>query len=464
MPQIIWTNDANGKPNFFNERWYKYSGLDFKDSIGLGWEAIVHADDAASSRELWQKALSTGTIFDAEYRLRCHDGNYCWFIGRNVPLKDDNGRITGWFGSATDIEELKKAEESLRLSEELNRIALLSAEMGAWDWDVTQGTLEANEQYFQLLGAMAEPGKKSLDFFLKFLHTDDYQRVHDELKKAIEEGIYHSEFRIVRADNQQVKWMNVYARAVANENNAATRMIGVMYDITARKKMEQQKDDFIGIASHELKTPLTSIKIYAQLLCEIFKEKNDAMGVGYMQKLDGQVDRITELVGRLLDTAKLAEGQLTLEVQQFDMNELIERQLKDLQHLSRPHDLVFKPGKLEKVNADKERIGQVITNFISNAVKYSPKGGEVLITSEDVEGGIKVSVRDVGMGIPPELQEKVFDRFFRVSNPGVKTFPGMGIGLYIAQNIITRHKGSIGVESKVGEGSEFYFFLPYDSK
>jgi PAS domain S-box-containing protein len=461
VPQLIWTNDGNGKADFFNERWYQYSGLNYEESFGPGWEAIVHPDDAASVKK-WNDALAKGDVFETEYRLRAHDGSYCWFIGRNVPLKDDTGKIIGWFGSATDIERIKKAEESLRLSEELNRIALLSAEMGAWDWDVVNGNIEGNEQYFQLLG-MPEHGKKSFDFFLEFLHPGDRKRVQNELNHAVEEGVYHSEFRIIRADTHKERWMNVYARAVSNDNKRTTRMIGVMYDITRRKKMEQQKDDFIGIASHELKTPLTSIKVYVELLCEIFKEKNDTTGVTYMQKLDGQVDRITELVSALLDTAKLAEGQLNLDLQQFDMNELIERQIKDLKHLSKTHKLVFKPGKLEKVTADKERIGQVITNFITNAVKYSPKGGEVLITSEEVQGGVKVSVHDIGIGIPEELQEKVFDRFFRINNPDVKTFPGMGIGLYIAQGIIRRHHGNIGVKSHSGEGSEFYFFVPYNS-
>lgn len=461
VPQLIWTNDGNGKADFFNERWYQYSGLNYEESFGPGWEAIVHPDDAASVKK-WNDALAKGDVFETEYRLRAHDGSYCWFIGRNVPLKDDTGKIIGWFGSATDIERIKKAEESLRLSEELNRIALLSAEMGAWDWDVVNGNIEGNEQYFQLLG-VPEHGKKSFDFFLEFLHPGDRKRVQNELNHAVEDGVYHSEFRIIRADTHKERWMNVYARAVSNENKRTTRMVGVMYDITRRKKMEQQKDDFIGIASHELKTPLTTIKVYVELLCEIFKEKNDTTGVTYMQKLDGQVDRITELVGALLDTAKLAEGQLKLDLQEFDMNELIERQIKDLKHLSKAHKLVFKPGKLEKVTADKERIGQVITNFITNAVKYSPKGGEVLITSEEVQGGVKVSVHDIGIGIPEELQEKVFDRFFRINNPDVKTFPGMGIGLYIAQGIIRRHHGNIGVKSHSGEGSEFYFFVPYNS-
>jgi len=146
------------------------------------------------------------------------------------------------------------------------------------------------------------------------------------------------------------------------------------------------------------------------------------------------------------------------------MNELIERQIKELKYLSRTHDLLFKPGKLKNVKADKERIAQVITNFLTNAIKYSPKGGKVVIASKEIGGGVRVSVKDSGMGIPDELQEKIFDRFFRINNPAVQTFPGMGIGLYIAQNIIQRHKGRIGVESKTGKGSEFYFFIPYDGK
>ena len=228
--------------------------------------------------------------------------------------------------------------------------------------------------------------------------------------------------------------------------------------------MEQQKDDFIGIASHELRTPLTSIKVYAELLADMFEEKHDTTAVLYMQKLDNQVDRITGLVSSLLDTARISEGQLNLQQESFDMNELIERQIKELKHLSRAHELLFKPGKLKHVKADKERVAQVITNFLTNAIKYSPKGGKVIIASEEIADGVRVSVKDSGMGIPDELQEKIFDRFFRINNPAVQTFPGMGIGLYIAQNIIQRHKGRIGVESETGKGSEFYFFLPYDEE
>jgi two-component system CheB/CheR fusion protein len=363
-----------------------------------------------------------------------------------------------------DLIERKQAEDALRDSEERLRIALVSAEMGAWDWNVPNDTLKYNEQFYKLLGADGPATEKPANFFLQFIHPDDLQRVNMEWTKGLATGIFQSEFRIVQADNHQVKWINCYGRAVAKEGVHVTRIVGVIYDITGRKKMEQQKDDFIGIASHELRTPLTSIKVYAELLADMFEEKHDTTAVLYMQKLDNQVDRITGLVSSLLDTARISEGQLKLQQESFDMNELIERQIKELKHLSRAHELLFKPGKLKHVKADKERVAQVITNFLTNAIKYSPKGGKVIIASEEMGDGVRVSVKDSGMGIPDELQEKIFDRFFRINNPAVQTFPGMGIGLYIAQNIIQRHKGRIGVESKTGKGSEFYFFLPYDEE
>ena len=127
VPQVIWSNDAEGKANFFNQRWYEYSGLSYEESFGVGWEAIVHPDDAPASLEKWNQSLAEGKIFDTEYRLRNAAGKYCWFIGRNVPLKDEAGKVTGWFGSATDIQELKQAEESLILSEARLKITMESA-------------------------------------------------------------------------------------------------------------------------------------------------------------------------------------------------------------------------------------------------------------------------------------------------------------------------------------------------
>ena len=586
VPQVIWANDSDGKANYFNHRWFEYSGLTYEQSVGLGWEAIVHPDDAPASVERWHKALRKEEKFDAEYRLRRFDGTYRWHIGRNIPLKDASGRVLSWFGSATDIEDFKKAEEmarinaarlkiamesavdyaiiiqdmqgiiqgwspgaeiifgykeeevkgksgdiiftpedkkagvpqqemntarekgralderwhihrngtrffvsgvmapiydgalsgyvkvardmteqkakeeKLRLSEERYRIALSSAEMGAWDWNVETNKLVWNEQHYIMLGLPPEEGEKDYEFFLSFVHPDDVDAINSELKKAANEtGIFHAEFRMITND-EKVKWMNGYGRAVLKQGTKATRIVGVMYDITGRRQLEQQKDDFIGIASHELKTPVTSIKGYAEVLQEMFTEANNPVSAELMHKLDVQVDRLTDLIRSLLDTTKISEGQLVLYPEVLDMNDLISERIKDLSYISNKHQLVFKPGKLKNVTADKERIGQVITNLVTNAVKYSPRGGEVLITSRQLKETVEVSVHDEGIGIPEESQDKVFGRFFRISDPLIDTFPGMGLGLYISAGIVRRHGGNISFSSKPGEGSEFSFEIP----
>jgi signal transduction histidine kinase len=308
-----------------------------------------------------------------------------------------------------------------------------------------------------------EAGEKPSDYFFDLVHHEDIDRVKAELKRACEEtGIFHQEFRIVKADTGEIRWMNSYGRAVSGANTGPTRIVGVIYDITHRKMLEQQKDEFIGIASHELRTPVTSIKAYSELLHETFANSGDRESLELVDKLDVQVDRLMHLIKALLDTTSIAENQLNLHKREIDINELIRDRADSLQRLSAKHNLIVLPGLVRPILADKERIGQVLTNLISNAIKYSPNGGDVIISSVEVQGGVQVTVRDSGIGIPEDLQKRVFDRFFRVSNPRIHSFPGMGLGLYITAGIIHKHGGTISATSKAGEGSVFCFTLPYD--
>jgi signal transduction histidine kinase len=235
-------------------------------------------------------------------------------------------------------------------------------------------------------------------------------------------------------------------------------------DITAQKRLQQQKDEFIAIASHELKTPVTSLKVYAEVLQEKFEQSKETAHASLMQKLIRQVDRLNDLINDLLDTTRIAEGRLSFRFESFDLNVLIEDFVEELQRISKQHRIVFKKGKIQTITADKERIGQVLSNLIFNAIKYSPGGGDINIHSEEVEKGVKVSIADKGIGIPEKQLKSIFSRFYRVDNPSIRTFPGMGLGLYISAVIIERHGGTIHVESKEGEGSVFSFIIPYGSE
>jgi signal transduction histidine kinase len=222
----------------------------------------------------------------------------------------------------------------------------------------------------------------------------------------------------------------------------------------------KQRDDFIGAASHELKTPVTSIKAYAQIVQIELGEDSSTEKGDLMTRLNAQVDRLVILINHMLDTTKISEGRLQLTIESVNINELLKERVEEIRHTT-SHRFDLQLGAVNPVMADRERIGQVITNLLSNAIKYSPDGTTVTILSSSSADGISVSVRDEGYGIPEEDQHKVFDRFFRVTSNNMDRYPGMGLGLYISEQIIYRHGGTIDVKSQVGKGSVFSFTLPY---
>jgi len=220
------------------------------------------------------------------------------------------------------------------------------------------------------------------------------------------------------------------------------------------------KDEFISIASHELKTPVTSIKTYTELLLEGFEESGDRASAALMSKLDKQVGRLTKLIKDLLDTSKISQGFLELFPEQFDLNGLIAERIEELAPISTIHNILFRSFQAALVTADRERISQVIINLVSNAIKYSPRGGDIVITTLVAGDKVRVSVKDSGIGISPSVHDKVFERFFRVNNEQARYFTGMGLGLYISSEIIRRHGGALELSSDEGQGAVFSFTIP----
>ena len=233
----------------------------------------------------------------------------------------------------------------------------------------------------------------------------------------------------------------------------------LLEEIETRKRAERKKDEFISIASHELKTPLTSVKGYVQLL-ERSIDKGDIPTVKrHLQKAQVQLEKLNDLIADLLDISKIESGKLKFNKKYFDINLLLDNIVEIIQQ-SNPDFKIIKRGKVtEKVFADEMRIEQVIINFLTNAIKYSPGTSEVQINVTLENDEVTVAVRDFGIGIAPEQQQNVFDKFYRVEETAIH-FQGLGIGLYISSEIIRRHHGIVGVNSVFGEGSEFYFRIP----
>jgi PAS domain S-box-containing protein len=224
----------------------------------------------------------------------------------------------------------------------------------------------------------------------------------------------------------------------------------------------KQRDEFIGAASHELKTPVTSLKAYAQIIQQELEEEGTTMQVDLMIRLNSQVSRLATLINHMLDTTKMSEGKLQLTIEPVDIDDLLQERVEEIRHTT-SHRFELPTTPMPSVMADRERIGQVITNFLSNAIKYSPNETTITILTSTSADGVKVSVRDEGYGIPDADRAKVFDRFFRVTSNNMDSYPGMGLGLYISAQIIHRHGGTIDVQSQLGQGSVFSFTLPSHS-
>lgn len=256
------------------------------------------------------------------------------------------------------------------------------------------------------------------------------------------------------------KWWDVMIAPVFGGTGQVERLVSVTRDISKLKELEQQKDEFLGIASHELKTPVTSIKAFTQILKRKFMESEDTMTVDLLGKMEVQINKLTKLITDLLDVTKIEQGKLQFTNDHFDFNGLVSETVEELQRTTARHQIIQELDATRLVYGDRDRIGQVLTNFLSNAIKYSPKADRIIVGTKVLANEIVLSVRDFGVGLSQEELQKIFERFYRVEGTGYETFPGLGLGLYISAGIVHRHNGKIWVESELGRGSTFFFSLP----
>lgn len=233
----------------------------------------------------------------------------------------------------------------------------------------------------------------------------------------------------------------------------------LLEEIEFRKIAERKKDEFISIASHELKTPLTSVKGYVQLLNRSAQKGDTSMVGEHLGKVQVQIEKLSSLIADLLDVSKIEGGKLKFQKQYFSVEGLLNNVIEVIQH-SDPEVQIIKNNQANcQIYADEMRIEQVIINFLTNAIKYSPGTQKIQLNVNIENEKLHLSVIDHGIGMLPEQQQHVFDKFYRVEESSQR-FQGLGIGLYICAEIIRRHGGDIGVKSEYGKGSEFYFFLP----
>ena len=292
------------------------------------------------------------------------------------------------------------------------------------------------------------------------VHPDDLELTLSAWKDSIiSKAPFRVEYRLRRASDGSYRWHFGNALPYRNDAGEVIAWFGISSDIDFQKKALEQKDEFISVVSHELKTPVTSLKGFLQLMMAMQKD-TDAVQFDYLATMNNQVNKLTRLITDLLDASKFNNGLLKYDKDNFAFNELVTEIISEMQHTTDSHHIELRLGEPVSIVADRNRIGQVITNLISNAIKYSPQAKTVIVSVVKKERSIVVCVQDFGIGISKEQQVHLYTRFYRVQENHGNSFPGMGLGLYISMGIVEKHGGKMWVESMPGEGSLFYFSLP----
>lgn len=437
--------------------------------VGKGFFEVFPEDetvenDETAARKIFTRVIETGRKIDVptyKYDIYNPDTGQCephFWSCSNIPVMD-NGKIAYILNTVADITGEVKAKEAAIENENRLLMATEATGLATWELDMATGTFIYTPRLAEIFG-YGPNAKPTLDEMRSHISDEDMEEtVRPSHRNAIVTGEHLYEVKI-EWDDSSIHWIRTQGIIQYDQNRQPLRMIGTVLDITESKRDEIRKNDFIAMASHELKTPLTSLKAYIQLLEQKLKKANDPFISNALNRANNQVNKMANLIYGFLDLSRLESGRLQVKFQTFDINKLISDIITEVNLTNHNHIISFTPVAYTPVSADIDRIGQVLTNFLSNAIKYSPGDSTITITVAIIDDHVQVAVADMGIGIKPKDQEKIFHRFYRVENEQIKTVSGFGIGLYLASEIIQRHKGKIWVESRENEGSTFYFTLP----
>lgn len=475
---IITDNRQPDNPIIYcNSSFQKITGYRADEIMGHNCRFLQRDDRDQPSREVVAKAVKDGKACQIEMRNYRKDGTFFWNRLSLSPVKNEKGEVTHFIGIQNDITSHKQVETTLQREREKleNRVKKRTKE------------LEGSEIY---LGGIVETIRESVLILDKNLRIVSVNKHFERLFKVHEDELEGEELATVLNGTWNIdKLMHLLKEVLPTQSpfedfeiehtfpfigkrrlllNASQITLEGRYqdwillaieDITERYRIEKQKEDFIGIASHEMKTPLTVIKGQLQLLQRLANKENSTL---FGQRVDQallSIDKLNKLIANLLDVSQLQSGKLQFKEKLLNIQDVIDNALQLVKDMESRHTISVSGDTSFTVKGDSTRLSQVLTNLLMNATKYSRDSDWVGLHVGRVGDFVKVAVVDKGIGIEKEHYERVFDRFFRVADDE-NVYQGAGIGLYICKQIIEAHQGTLWVESKMGVGSTFSFTLP----
>ena len=369
-------------------------------------------------------------------------------------LRDSTNNIYGVATVGVEVTEQVVARRQVEEAEERARLTVEAADIGTFDYSIPDDHIITSPRLDAIMG-VKNPGDHNN--YLNTVHPEDMAARNKAYEEAYKTGKLFYEVRVLKGS--EIRWVQAKGQVYYNEAREPVRILGTMLDITDQKNMEKRKDDFISIASHELKTPVTALKASLQMLHKLKDNPSDKFPRLIDQSIRS-MHKVSTLIEDLLNVNRIKEAELPLSKSTFIISELLNASCNPIS-LSGKHEIVVLGEKTLKVYADERAIDQVVVNLVNNAVKYAPGSKNIYLKIEQIDGKAKVSVKDNGPGILPNKLPFLFNRYYQVNSAGYNS-SGLGLGLYISAEIVKRHGGEVGVESELGKGSTFWFTLPLE--
>jgi PAS domain S-box-containing protein len=459
IQDLVATCGFDGYFKVINGAWEQALGWTEQQLVPNPFMEIVHPDDRDAVEREVAKLAAGGVTADFKIRVAAADGRWIWTEWSAVP--DPDPEIGHFHCSGREISARMATEQALASERRQFSDAQEIAKVGSWEFDA--GTLERrwSDQQYRNHGFDPTRPPPTNDELIEAIHPDDREEVRTLLEEAeADPRSFEHSYRVVLA-NGTIREIAVEGRPFIAADGSI-RMIGTSRDVTAERAAERLKDEFFQLVSHELRTPLTSIVGYAELLAEIAAENLSPEGRRFVEVIDRNSKRELNLVGDLLMLTRITAGTFEIEIGKADLGEIAQATAEAMGPDAARAEvtITLDTGDSPVIDGDPHRLRPVVENLVSNAIKFTPPGGSVTISTSGDGEVAEVAVSDTGIGIPPEDRGRLFERLFRAAEAERRHIQGTGLGLTIVKAIVDAHGGTITVDSEVGKGATFRVRLP----
>lgn len=463
-----WEFDIASGDISWSDELYRIYGLKPQERQ-VGFEefmGMIHPMDREHVSSVISASFQSGKPFEFEHRIVLPTGEIRSLFGAGKVVTDKQGKPLRMVGTSQDITERRASELALMQSDERFRTVTKATHDLVYDLNLETGEIWFNEALQSEYGYTKQKGGRSLEWWLGRIHPEDLGEVEEQIHQSPKrrQQTWQAEYRFQKADGSYVVVRN-RAFVLRDASSRPSRIIGSCQDITRQKQLDRAKDEFISLVSHQLRTPLTVIRLYGNMLSDGVAGKLQAKQSAYVERITGASVRLIKLVSDILNVSRLELDRVKIVPETTDVNQLIQAHIDELTPIANDKQVTvnFRPNhKLDHVPLDTTIFGEILHNLISNAIRYAkPKHGWVNVSFDKRKGGdYLLTVSDNGIGIPLAAQAHIFERFFRASNASNVDGEGTGLGLYLVKLFADTAGGKAWFKSKEGQGTSFHVSFP----